>query len=520
MAMRVLSEADIPSGSVGVFIMNQGQAGQIRGTTTARVGIIGAFQWGTENTWQEFANPLAFLAEHFPFGVISDEYEAISNVVFGATKWYNVAVSGSHIKSTLTRNDVGAAASIKFTAREYGSQGDEIGIDIIVNGSVATSRDIRVYVTATDGTLMHDETYLAVQVSNGTVTDPGDPYVLMETAASATDEAVAATGLSLATGTSGTLTAAAYLAGVTAGLGVEEAIDIFVVVGAADALIDDIRVGMETAADANPGKIMILPGHVAKAAATAITEIATYRGTYGNIRSTWPMLQRFVQYSYKGYNYAATALTVDGGALFAAMLQRTPPWKGCFMGSTACKALSGATVGIEEAYSGTIPSTYASLSAAGIIGWVRSRANGNKILPYNDVTTTITSVNTRLGDNVRYAQYLSDAIGDFLDVQIGELVLDIDLVNQRLGPSTSTTIGTIEGFMKKEQNANRLIAGLNDDGSASPPFTVDAFVNATAEDLADGTWGIYVAARKTPNARQIVLSVQFGTSVNITIVQV
>jgi hypothetical protein len=152
--------------------------------------------------------------------------------------------------------------------------------------------------------------------------------------------------------------------------------------------------------------------------------------------------------------------------------------------------------------------------AAGINGWYKSRSF-NVFLPFCGVTTFLDASGLPVRDHEeRYYHYVTSALARAAEARAGQ-PLDVDLANERLGPSSGVLIDAFTAFFQDELNTGRIIAGLNTNGTSSPAFQIDAFSEATSGNLAAGRHDIVVAYRQTPNTERIVLRVTAGTSVNI-----
>lgn len=495
----------------GVFLYQSGPQPRLRADSRrTAVCIVAPFPWGPANTLWKVTSSSDLLARHLPIPETT-VYPCIGGLTF--RDLYVVrALGGSSAAAAKTFDDVGAADSLTVTAKYHGTLGNLIKIDITANATTSTSRDVRVrlYTDTTYATTVHDETYLAVQVSNGTVTDPGDPYVTMSTASGATDEAAAASGM-LTGGSDGTLTANLYGTALDTAGGTSRGIGIVAFAGVASALCDDTNDILKAflASEEGADKLGIGPTPSALTAANAITEVAAYNQQ--RMVRTWPRIQRFTRYARNGSSLAGT-YTVCGAAAMASMVQNCDPWEAPMLSVVADKGLAGSIVGLETAYETTGLDTYGDLEDAGITPWFHHQDFG--VVPKASNTTRIVSGVVEPIEERRYIMLLEETIATYDERALGR-PLDVNLADQVLGQVTSANVAAIRSFLSGEEAAGRLIAGLNDDGSDSPAYDVDAFSLATAPNLAAGRWDKAVSCRITPTQKQIVIHSTMGRSVNI-----
>lgn len=509
----VATEGLIPDVGVGVYLLRAPGQPRVRGNTVLTVGLIGEAPWGAPEEWVTLTRESELVSTFFPFGWSSEALTEVANLPWGPLKFWNVRGT-SAAAAAVTLDDGAAGDSLTITAKKTGSNGNRIKYAITANAGVSTSRDARIYVEGPDGTIMWDETYLAVQVSNGDVTDPGDPWVTFSKASGATDEAAVASG-TLSGGSNGTIAATDYRQAMDAAGG-DAGIDILVCIGVSDALADGVRATMMTWAATSAAEAVstaVLPTPAATSVATAITEIASYR--HRKLRAVYPRVRRTSTYSYRGYTRTATE-TMDGAATLACIIQNATPLKAAFQAAANEVAEAALTpiLAMEAGYTGLTTSEHNSLMAAGVNGWYKSKSF-NKFLPFCGVTTYLDSSGIPVRDHEeRYYHYVTAALARAAEARAGQ-PLDVDLANERLGPSSGVLIDAFNAFFQGELTAGRIIAGLNTNGTASPAFQVDPFSEATSGNLGDGRHDVVVAYRQTPNTERVVLRVTAGTSVNI-----
>lgn len=509
----VATEGLIPDVGVGVYLLRAPGQPRVRGNTVLTVGLVCAAPWGTPEEWVTLTRESEMVSTFAPFGWSGSAIAEALNLPWGPLKFWNVRGSGS-AAAAVTLDDAASGDSLTITARKTGTNGNRIKYAVTANATTSTSRDVRIYVEGPDGTIMWDETYLAVQVSNGDVTDPGDPWVTMSKASGATDEAAVASG-TLSGGTEGTIAATDYRQAMDAAGG-DAGIDILVCLGVPDALADGVRATMASWAATSAAEavsVAILPTPEATSVTTAISEIASYR--HRKLRACYPRVRRTFTYSYRGYTTTATA-TLDGAAILACIIQNATPLKAAFQAAAneVAEAALAPILAMEAGYTGLTTSEHNSLMAAGINGWYKSKSF-NKFVPFCGVTTYLDSSGVPVRDHEeRYYHYVTAALARAAEARAGQ-PLDVDLANERLGPSSGALIDAFNAFFQGELTAGRITASLNTNGTASPAFQVDPYSEATSGNLGAGRHDVVVAYRQTPNTERVVLRVTAGTSVNI-----
>lgn len=497
------AESDIGDGSVGVFVLDQGSPRTTTRGARQYAAIVGVFGWGDDGAVYTPTDPTGALDSYWPFGPDNGTaYAELAGLNWGPRRYVNVRNAGA-VNATVT-----ADSKLKALARKAGASGNNLRFDIIVNATTATSRDVVVYGTV-NGSETYRKRYYAIQTSDGTVTDPGDPWIAFSKASGASAPAAASLANALTGGTNGTVTAADFTAALEL-LNADDTIGTVALVGVPDSIVDsvDLAAKVWAATDGGIGKTVVLATEPSVDAADAITAVASIRSQ--RLRKGWPCVQKFVTYSYNGLTMSG-AMTVSPGTLIACSLQRTDPW--VMVALTKMQPFNAAYIGTEAAYSNTTASALASLAAAGITPM--TMISGVGVVAYNDVTTALGTNGLPIdGARRRYTDFV---ISDLTTVALPFLTepLDVVLSPRSLGPSWSTFRGSLVAIMEREREANHIIAGTNEDNSASPAYLVDMFSGNTAPDLANGRGAAIVAFRLTPNTKQIVLKVQSGTSINI-----
>lgn len=511
----ITADSQIPEFGTGVFINRSPPMNTVRGRGNLVVGIICAFPWGDAETWVTPDDDTDLLESFIPFGWGGDDAEDMFGLPWGPIRVWNVRGSGN-AAATRTFDDASTGDSLTITARKTGSAGNRILITITANATTSSSRDVRVYVVDPSGGVMWDETYLAVQTSDGTVTDPGDPWVTMSKASGASAQAAAISAAALSGGSEGTLAASDYRQAMDAA-GPDAGVDILVCVGLDTSLVTGVRATMATWAASSIAESVvcaILPTPAGESVSTAITNIASYR--HRKLRALYPRIQRSYTYSYRGYSRTATA-TMDGAAVLACIIQRAGPTASAFMQSVLniSDDAVASILDLESGYGGISNGSQNSLMAAGINGWWKNRAAG-RFVPLHGVTTYLDSSSRPARDlDERFYHYVSNAIAEALE-RISGLPLDVDLADRRLGPTTQAAITAITAFMEGLLNQSLIVAGNNSNGTTSPAYTIDPFGMASSQNLGNNRWDIGLAYRQTPTAERVVLRITAGTNVDIT----
>lgn len=507
----IRSEADVRGVGVGISI--SGGSPRIRQNLRRVVGIVGAFPWGAEGlidspSGPEFINGNDFLATLCPAARPNDAVIEMGELAWGPLRVWNVRGT-SPAAASHTFADSLSASSLDITAKKQGTDGNGIYITITANGTTSTSRDVKVELRASDGTIVYTKTYLAVQVANGTVTDPGDPYVAMAKHSGATTQAAAISATALSGGSNGTLAASNYGEGITA-FGGASGVDVIVCVGVSDALADDVNaLGYalaESASGDNKVYVATTESGLTKAQAlTAATAIAS-----ANVRYAWPRITRYQQFAFRGYS-AADSFTVSPGAAVACALQGLDPWVPACLGAAKPYMVNVTGTETENLTSTDI----ADLMEGGVMPI--SRTPLWKFVPMWEVATGIdpdTSI-AYDGKSRRYLSQITVDIANAVSANLGR-ALDINLATLRLGPVCQDIISSIKGYLEAEKAAGHITEGLNPaDGTTSPAYAVDPFGSASPADIANGIWTIAIAVRETPNAKFIRLNFRYGTYINI-----
>lgn len=500
---------------IGVGVQSSGGNVAIRQNLVKTVGLVGAFGWQAAgfvdgSNGPMFSNGADFLNKFYPTGRIDAIFGEIGALDWGNLRVYNVRGT-SPTAGAVTLVDSVSASSLVATARFTGPVSADFKVTVTANATTPTSRDVTVKKYAPDGTLLRSTSYLAVQVANGTVTDPGDPDIVFSKYAGATTQAAAIADQALSAGSLGTLSAASYGTGITA-MGGTGGPDIILCVGVSAALADGVNALGYAAAitAAYDGKLYVACTESELTKAEAITAAEAIPAF--NVRYGWPCVTRYGALTVGGYTGAGTLTGVSPGGLIAHGLQRVEPWTPLMM--EAAVPSFAAVTAVEANGSVLSWSDIADLMDAGVCPIAATSTYG--IVPHIEVTTkvdTATSLPMR-GKVQRYAAQVAKDLSAALEPFLGK-PLDIDLSEGSLGPETRRQIDAITAYMERERNAGRIVAGKNANGTPSPAYEVNGLSDVTPQDLAAGLWVIVVAYRQTPNAEFILLRVRQGTYIDI-----
>lgn len=514
--VQIASEADIRG--VGVGVRTQGGTPRIRGDLTKTVGLIGVFPWcaagrvASPSGGYEFTSGADLIKTIASTGP-NDAWNEIAGVEFGKVEVYNVRGT-SPTAGAYTFQGSGAADSLVATARFTGPHSARFKVTVTANATTSTSRDVKVDRYGADGTtLTRTATYLAVQVANGTVTDPGDPDIVFSKFSGATVQASAASATALSAGSYGTVAASDYGAGITAFSNMNGP-DVIVCVGVAAVTCDGVNELVQTAHDsaAGYGHDYVASTELGLTKADALVAAALIPGK--NIRYAWPGIIKGVSFAFGGYSTGPAQTTVAPGATMAALLQRVDPWTPAAM-RYAQKTFAAVNSLEANGLALNGQPDIADLLEGGICP-IASTANYG-FVPWGEVATA-TNVDTGLpwvGKSVRYYNYVDTSISNALQADL-QTPLDLNLSTGRLGPNTQGIVDKISVFLAQELAAGHLVASINTtDGSASPAYVVDPFGSATPQNIGAGRWDIDIAYRDTPAAEFIVLNFRHGTSINI-----
>jgi len=510
--VNVTQTADIRG--VGIGSRSQGGTPQINRNLTKIVGIVGAFQWGAEGLVSspsggyDFTNGKQIMETLFPFAP-DDCYNELADLPLGKVRFYNVRGSDATL-GTVTLDDASSADSLVVTARYATTH--TFKVSTIANATTSTSRDVKVDVYAPDGTtVMVTNTYLAVQVADGTVTDPGDPFVTFAKKSGATAQAAVQSNVVVPAGSLGTLSAARYGLGLTA-FSTLTGPDIIVPIGIAAATCDALNEIVQTAHDSDGGygKTFIAATEIGLVKADALAAAALIRGRA--IRYGWPETVRGVSYAFRGYSTGPTNVTTAPGAAIACAIQNVDPW------TPAAMRYAERSFRRVVSLPSTAPasqSDVADLLEGGVM--VISKTSNYGFVPHSEICTGI-NPDTSLpydGSEVRYTDQVKADIAAALEPDL-LTPLDLNLATGELGPNTRGIKAKIVSYFERERREKHIVEGINTtDGSASPAYDVDATGSATPQDVANGLWQIDIAFRKTQDAKFILLNYQHGTFINI-----
>lgn len=486
---------------VGIFILEVPAPGVVQAQAQNTVGFVGEFPWGPEALFEP-SSADEMLHEMFgPCGQGHPAYQSLYGKRFGRVVCSRVLGSDAAAASvTIDDADTAGTASLVATARRKGAAGNGIELVIAATADVATSRDATIRFTRANGTV-YERTYPAVQASDGTVTDPGDPFVELAAHASAEEPAHAGTyqlgmtpdGAASAStaGTDGTIDAAAYTAALARLAGVGSPADIVCPVGSSSAIsVGDVNGALHVFAGDEPDKMILLRTTPEETVSAALSDAASHRGPnvvklYGRVKQRLPTAEGDLE----------VQLT-DGAPFLASILAQTDAWVS--PGSREATRHTRQVVGVEHT---TLSNeAYAILVEGGVSAWFMSTRNGAMIR--GAVSTTLDEPLNRIRAQ-RYKIYVGKSLATFLEDYV-DSPLDINLVTQVLGPNTTGQIGAIRDFLARERSAAHLVA-----------FEIDPFSEMDLAKFAKGRWDIVVRVQDVPGAEQTVIRHQQGPSVVI-----
>ena len=489
---------------IGVFVADAAPTPRINAKLSSGVGIAIAAEWGPTTLWQ-LTNATAAQDRYWPHGTDA-AWNAWAGLPWRKPLYLIRVVGSGATAASKTFNDDDPKASLIATAAYSGAAGNRIYVTVTANADDADERDVRVRVLpSASGTAIHDETYLAVQAADGSVTDPGDPYVTFSADGSADDSCVVAAETALTGGTSGTITATNVRTALDL-LG-SSSVDcsVVAVAGFADGIADGINEQMDQWAAASTGndRIAFLMTPSDDDAAAAITAVANYRNT--RCRQAYPRLVRSVGYARGALGYSTIGnQTVCPSLVHACAYQYGSAWTDFFLASWP-RQVSASVVDLAD--TSLDLDDLASLRAAGIDPWFKSRQHG--YVPYCDVATYLSSGEPQDGSLQRYKDYLYGALADLAEQYLG-LPLDLDVGTQTLGTYTGRYFSQAVAFLRGEVLAGRLQSSQNDDGTTSPAFSLDPWALMTGDKAGTGRWDLQFQARKTPAFKRGVIFGEIG----------
>jgi hypothetical protein len=476
----------------GVNILELSPPGGVRGSGTSVVAIVGNLPWGPVDTITEISSPAELYSTFAPlvFGRLDVTYPALRafiNKTFPATIRVVRISPTSQATATRVFDDASSGDSVTVTARSPGLLGNSISVAWTANVLDATARDA----TVTIGTT-YSVTYKAVATIVSTVlvvTDPGDPYVSFAKASGATLVPVAIAATALATGADGTAVAGEYTSAIDLFAGASAIWNVGFVAEIESGLLDTVNAYLKTFEDANKRNMWILSTVASQSVSTAKTYAASYRSD--RLMYCWPKVK-----TVNAYDPDRAEITVDGNSFAAVALASVAPEQSPG-GNPGAQFLRGITAIEQDATTAQLKE----LGEFGITPWFMSDAHEGAIL-HDAVTTSLTAGLTQVFRR-RMTDYLVKSIGDYLQRFVGEL-LDVDLVNRRLGAVTTPEVGQVRQFLSDLEVNNRI-----------RDYSVDPFGSNTQSNIDAGQFIILVAVKLYSVQRQIVLLAQIGETVDI-----
>lgn len=512
---------------VGIFVQDIAPSRVIRARGRKKVLIVGHFPWGPTGTVWDVTSEAAFLDRHYPVAQFGSGSGTDANTAYsetfgllspGISKVYNVAgSSGAKASFTFVDDDGTPENSLVITAAYNGVIGNLIRASVSANVTDSTKRDVRIYITADDGTIVYDVTYFAVQNANGTVNTvspvntttlkPESLVMVTITAASGANEAAAVlAGQALTGGSVDTYTAANFNAGVIKALESDSDIGIVVCVGVADSLAAALNELIQTAAEASGSNGVIFTA-VERASRTKAEHLAdALLCRTERIRYIGPQVTRTTAYNHRGYSATYTA-TCSGRLIWAMMRTATEYHRATMQGGTP-SGFAGAISGLEATWTGVF-SDFNDFAEAGVIGWIKD--DNGIYVPFDDVANYLIDGVPAAGERLIHQDYYDGAFNAFLASFLGSGKVDVQLPSETLpgalGDHTGGVIAKMRDFLDAERGRGILqrqpdaTTGVLDDG-----YIVDGITDNESADVGAGRWAVRWAARATPNARSIVVN--------------
>jgi hypothetical protein len=488
MVRRIAAESAI---GYGVNILEETPPGQISGVKTNVVGVVGDFPWGPANEVTRITNSAELFATFCPgvFDALNDypAMRAFLNKKFvGGLRVVRIDAT-SAAKALYSWSVTGG--TVIATAMYKGALGNSINVEwAAASDADAAKRDVIITIG----------TKYSVRYKNRTladITDLSDPYVVFTKGTSPSVLPAAASAVPLATGADGTAVAADYVGSSSSAVGIRkfysDSVDVAVlfVAECPDALVATVNAGLEAyATDCDKGMVVLCTADDATAAET-ITDAADYRDD--RIQYVWPRVK-----TTNFYDPDLAEIEVDGNAFAAAAIAGVDP-EVSPGGAPGAPFLVGIT-GLEN--EDISRSTYDDLNDAGVAPFQITRALGPIIR--KGITTSLTSGLEQVFRR-RMTDYITNSIADRAETFVGK-VLDLDLDAQALGPNTGGLIGEIQEFMSGLDSRNRIHS-----------FSVDAFGQNLAANIAAGRWIIAISVRLHAAMDEIVLKANIGENVEI-----
>jgi hypothetical protein len=498
----VTSEAQIRG--VGVFIREIPPPGVVTAPALNVVGFVGEFPWGPINTPIEPMSAEELLNTFFgPCGQGHPAYQAFVGKRFGRVICSRVGGGVGHVAASVTIKDAatGGSAALVATARFPGAAGNNIQIEVIEEQALPAIHGVEVSFTQANGA-EYRAYYPAVQVANGDVTDPGDPYVAFAKASGASSPAWPGTYMlgqvvadpvsARVVGSDGTPTTSTYGLAFDSILGASSPASIVTVVEKSSSLSHvSIATVMHTKSADYPEKLFITPTVPAETPSEALQEAANIRRD--NVIKLWPRVRQNLSDS----NGDLVNTLVDGAPFLSSILANTDPWLSPGGPAVSAPFTSGIN-SLDPLALTASNATYANLVEGGVSPWFMSSRFG--AILRGAVSTSLDTAINRIRRR-RYTTYLAEAMSSALEPYV-DSPLDIDLARQRLGPNTSAQIGMLTAFLEEEQSNARLIA-----------YSISPYEAMTPAKYAQGRWDIVIRVQDVPGAEQIVLRLQSGPSV-------
>lgn len=485
----------------GINILEVEPVGVVEGVGTGVAAVVAATPWGPTNVATAVSGG-SLLSTFCPVEFeVTDDYPAMRaflNKRFPSiVRLVRPAVTGAAAADATFPDDAGSPLDVlDVTAKYNGAVGNLISIEVSDNATTPAHSDVTVRIrpnglsSPASYEVVYEEVVTIVSGA-AVVTDPGDPFVTMSLngSAGAVNPAAAAEAY-LTGGLDGTAVAGDYSDAIDVLADASTPWNVAFVAEPPDGLIDDINTAIDTFIDTNDVGIFLYctPLGVTQAnAITAVGSLRTDRTVY-----TWPQVQ-----TVNGYSSARERITVQANSFVASAIAHAQPYRSPG-GKFSVEYLKG-IVALEDGQIAT-DAEQENLKDNGISVISINSAIGGAFIR-GAVTTSILNVDQRKLFVRRYRDYIAQSVAAFL-VQYAEEPLDIDLANQRLGPTTDPEIGAVRQFLQTEKDEFRLRS-----------YSLDEFGGNVQANIDAGQWIVDIRAKQVSAQFEIVLRVQIGTTV-------
>lgn len=492
----------ITAARYGVNVLENEPPGQVQGESTNVVGSVADMPWGPVDEVTLITSPADLFNIFAPqtFGTRLDEtYPAILayiNKTFPASmKIVRTANTGAAV-ATFTFQDDDPADSVKVDAQHQGILGNQINVEWTANAGDPTARDMTVTVTGSDYSVLYENVVTAVD--GQTVTDPGDPFVVVTGVGDEVPIVIAATPL--AGGLDGTAAIGDYLGAAPGGRGLEEYadqnvdVDVLFAAEVPQPLVAGWNTGIKAFMETHKkGFSPLATDSAVITPALAIADVPSYRND--RLMYPWPRVTTVNTFDPDRGN-----AEVDGNSFAAVAIASVVPEKspGGKPGSVFLKGINGLAI------TGALTAdAYKSLNDAGIAPWFNSTALAGFII-HRGFTTSLVPGKERIFRR-RMTDFITLSIGADGEQFVGEL-LDLDLPNKALGANTSIQVGRWEEFLTALVNDGRIRG-----------YTLDAFGANTQTNLDAGQWRVAFSVKLFSAQEELVFLATIGENVELAL---